>query len=78
MKCTGKPVEFFRISESTPGAILQPQPPPWEKEVSLIFWSGAFIGDPVRAAMAIRKLSHAPEQLAGERQDGTALGCRRE
>ena len=24
---------FFRISESTPGAILQPQPPPCEREV---------------------------------------------
>ncbi len=25
--------EFFRISESTPGAILQPQPPPCANEV---------------------------------------------
>src|SRR4051812_43982694 len=33
---TGKPVEFFSISDSTPGAILQPQPPPWENDVSLI------------------------------------------
>ena len=32
---TGNPVEFFKISASMPGAILQPQPPPWEKEVSL-------------------------------------------
>src|SRR2546430_6034962 len=27
---------LFRMSDSTPGAILQPQPPPCEKEVSLI------------------------------------------
>src|SRR5256885_10977321 len=27
---------LFRMSSSTPGAILQPQPPPCEKEVSLI------------------------------------------
>ena len=25
---TGKPVDFFKISAKTPGAILQPQPPP--------------------------------------------------
>ncbi len=33
---TGKPVDFLRISDKTPGAILQPQPPPWEKEVKRI------------------------------------------
>jgi hypothetical protein len=33
---TGKPLEFFSIWDSTPGAILQPQPPPWENEVRRI------------------------------------------
>src|SRR3569832_2985144 len=33
---TGKPLDFFRISDRMPGAILQPQPPPCEKEVSLM------------------------------------------
>ena len=32
----GKPDEFFRISAKTPGAILQPQPPPCENEVRRI------------------------------------------
>ncbi len=32
----GKPAEFFRISAKTPGAILQPQPPPCENEVRRI------------------------------------------
>jgi hypothetical protein len=29
----GMALTFFRISDSTPGAILQPQPPPWERLV---------------------------------------------
>lgn len=32
----GKLFEFFKISAKTPGAILQPQPPPWENEVNFI------------------------------------------
>jgi hypothetical protein len=32
----GKPDEFLRISAKTPGAILQPQPPPCENEVRRI------------------------------------------
>ncbi len=35
-----------RISESTAGAILQPQPPPWEKWVSRIGSWGAFMTGP--------------------------------
>jgi hypothetical protein len=44
---TGKPREPRRISERMPGAILQPQPPPWLKEVRRIGAAGAsgeFIG----------------------------------
>jgi len=37
---TGKPGLCFNMLDSTPGAILQPQPPPCEKEVSRI---GAFM-----------------------------------
>src|SRR5690606_3971470 len=44
---TGKPVDDFRISASTPGAILQPQPPPCENEVSLMVWSLEFMMYPV-------------------------------
>ena len=29
----GMPLVPFKISVSTPGAILQPQPPPWEREL---------------------------------------------
>jgi hypothetical protein len=35
----GMAVMPFKISLSTPGAILHPQPPPWDSEVSL----GSFI-----------------------------------
>ncbi len=30
---TGMPLPLLRISDNTPGAILQPQPPPCESEV---------------------------------------------
>ena len=33
--------EPFSISERTPGAILQPHPPPWERLVSF----GSFMND---------------------------------
>ena len=37
---TGKPGLCFKMLDNTPGAILHPQPPPCEKEVSRI---GAFM-----------------------------------
>jgi hypothetical protein len=31
---SGKALELLRISDNTPGAILYPAPPPWERLVS--------------------------------------------
>ena len=47
----GRLLEFFKISLSTPGAILQPQPPPWDRLVrrgatSVVSFSGAFMAIP--------------------------------
>src|SRR5689334_16691002 len=59
----------LRISESTPGAILQPQPPPWDSEVNL---TGSFI--PLSRSQSV-SAPYAPGGPRGQRQgDHAALG----
>src|SRR6266516_4869408 len=58
-----------RISESTAGAILQPQPPPWEYWVSRISSAGAFIGLPRgSSAGCLRLVVRTRQRMVGERK----------
>ena len=51
---SAKPFMFERMSRSTPGAILQPQPPPWASEVNrgCVSSEGAFMRQIYHAAMS--------------------------
>src|SRR6059058_2082842 len=69
---TGKPLDFFRISDSTPGAILQPQPPPCEKEVSLMGWSWVLMVGSVWVARCCLLL--AGQQIIHQVEQARSLG----
>ena len=51
----------LRISDSTPGAILQPQPPPWESEVRR-GWARGAVG--VFMGVVVQNLVNQQVQVA--------------